>query len=139
MNNLLLSDILFCNKIKEIITNEKQCEFLQTNKLLWWDNLKFKIKKYAAHYAKKKAMEKNKIYWNLQNQIERESRRAAQLKNYDVTKLQQLQTELKILEMEKCQGAILRSKAKWAFEGDRNTKFFINLEKIDNKIIPSNN
>ncbi|CAC5360930.1 unnamed protein product [Mytilus coruscus] len=47
----------------------------------------------------------------------------------DVTKLENLKLELNNYELEKCKGAVLRSKAIWASESDKNTKFFLNLEK----------
>ena len=37
--------------------------------------------------------------------------------------------ELKILREEKINGIITRAKAKWQVEGERNTRFFCNLEK----------
>ncbi|VDI72673.1 Hypothetical predicted protein [Mytilus galloprovincialis] len=47
----------------------------------------------------------------------------------DVTRLETLQLDLSKYELDKCKGAILRSKATWATEGDKNTKYFLNLEK----------
>lgn len=40
-----------------------------------------------------------------------------------------LEEELKKIEVEKCKGAILRSKAKYTIEGEKFTKFFFGLEK----------
>ena len=36
---------------------------------------------------------------------------------------------MKQIEHEKTQGYILRSKAKWYEEGEKSTKYFLNLEK----------
>jgi hypothetical protein len=47
----------------------------------------------------------------------------------DVTKLENWKLELSKYEIEQSKGAILRSKAIWATEGDKNTKYFLNLEK----------
>lgn len=41
-----------------------------------------------------------------------------------------MKQELAQIEFEKCRGAILRSKAFWAVESDRNTAYFLNLEKF---------
>ena len=41
----------------------------------------------------------------------------------------QCKSEWEDLESNKTQGIILRSKAKWAEDGEKNTKFFLNLEK----------
>jgi hypothetical protein len=40
-----------------------------------------------------------------------------------------LEEELKKFEVEKCKGAILRSKAKYTIEGEKCTRFFFSLEK----------
>jgi hypothetical protein len=45
----------------------------------------------------------------------------------DVTKLENWKLELSKYEIEQSKGAILRSKAIWATEGDKNTKYFLNL------------
>ena len=37
--------------------------------------------------------------------------------------------ELNIIEHIKCKGAILRSKVQWNLQTDKNTSFFLNLEK----------
>ncbi|CAC5416381.1 unnamed protein product [Mytilus coruscus] len=47
----------------------------------------------------------------------------------DIAKLESLRLELSQYELEKCRGAVLRSKAVWAVESDKNTKYFLNLEK----------
>ncbi|CAC5423428.1 unnamed protein product [Mytilus coruscus] len=47
----------------------------------------------------------------------------------DVAKLESLKLELSAYELDKCRGAVLRSKAIWAVESDKNTKYFLNLEK----------
>jgi hypothetical protein len=43
--------------------------------------------------------------------------------------LENWKLELSKYEIEQSKGAILRSKAIWATEGDKNTKYFLNLEK----------
>ena len=56
-----------------------------------------------------------------------------------------VEMELKILREEKINGIITRTKAKWQDEGERNTRFFCNLEKkhftekIISKLVVENN
>ena len=40
-----------------------------------------------------------------------------------------VKSEVEALEREEANGAIIRSKARWAEAGERNTKYFLNLEK----------
>lgn len=51
----------------------------------------------------------------------------------DIEKYKAVQAELETYEMTKCKGAILRSKATWAIENDRNTAYFLRLEKYRNE------
>ncbi|CAC5391801.1 unnamed protein product [Mytilus coruscus] len=47
----------------------------------------------------------------------------------NVEKGPELKTQLEDIETYKCKGAILRSKSQWALETDRNTAYFLKLEK----------
>ena len=52
--------------------------------------------------------------------------------NNDETKLQeykQVKSEWEYFHTKKTKGIILRSKAQWVEEGEKNTKYFLNLEK----------
>lgn len=50
--------------------------------------------------------------------------------NINEDSLEALYTELKNMEKTKSEGAIIRSRAKYAVEGEKRTAFFLNLEKI---------
>lgn len=49
--------------------------------------------------------------------------------NINEDSLEALYTELKNMEKTKSEGAIIRSRAKYAVEGEKSTAFFLNLEK----------
>lgn len=128
-NNSLLDEKEYIENINMLIETEKQCRLYGSNLLTWWDNLKFKIKQYSIRYSRKRARQHNQYYWELHRRIENESRRAANNPDYDVLHLTDLKKELESLEMKTCRGAVLRSKAQWAIEGERNTRYFLQLEK----------
>ncbi|KAL5017687.1 hypothetical protein ScPMuIL_005230, partial [Solemya velum] len=52
-NNTYLNDDDFCEKITKLVDKEKQCILYQDNMLLWWDNLKYRIKKISQLYEEK--------------------------------------------------------------------------------------
>ena len=106
-----------------------ECPLLETEPLIWWDNLKYKMKKYAMYHATKKRKLENDEYYRIQNAIKREYAKISMNKQHDLTNLICLKEELQIIEKSKCEGAILRSKINWNLESDRNTAFFLNLEK----------
>ena len=129
LNNSLLSNEEYVKRVRDIISEAVECKLYTTEPLVWWDNLKYKIKKISQIFSKNLAKEKRKEFYYIQNKIQRLCAMHADGVNIDITKLENLKLELKNYELEKCKGAVLRSKAIWATEGDKNTKFFLNLEK----------
>ncbi|CAC5361067.1 unnamed protein product [Mytilus coruscus] len=75
------------------------------------------------------AKENRRDYFRLEKQINTLCEKAANGNDIDIAKLESLRLELSQYELEKCRGAVLRSKAVWAVESDKNTKYFLNLEK----------
>lgn len=129
LNNLFLLENTYCDKVTKLIEKERQSELYNNNMLLFWDNLKFKIKKISQIYGKFRKKNIDRHYYSIQNKLKRFSEMCDTNKKYAERKYVNLMAELEEIEQEKCQGAILRSKAKWAIDGDKNTKFFLNLEK----------
>lgn len=133
-NNTYLNDDDFCEKITKLVDKEKQCILYQDNMLLWWDNLKYRIKKISQLYGR----ERKKIQYEKINRIQRKfqnfKEKIAHGIHYDIIEYEDIKNELAKIEIEKCQGAILRSKAQWAIEGDKNTKYFLNLENYKQRV-----
>lgn len=128
-NNTLLSDDTYIQNVKTIIEEEKSCPLYQSDILIWWDNLKFKIKKYSKVYSARIAKEKRKEHYYLQNKLKLLSQNYADGKNIDITEYENIRAELKEYESNICKGAVLRAKANWAVDSDCNSKYFLNLEK----------
>lgn len=129
LNNAILNETEYNMKITELIHKEKQCSLYDSEFLVWWDNFKFKIKKMSQIYCTQRNKERYRRYNAIQNKLFNFHNST----NDDIERYESLKAELGQIEMEKCQGAVLRSKAKWAIESDRNTKYFLNLEKYRQK------
>ncbi|CAC5405809.1 unnamed protein product [Mytilus coruscus] len=129
LNNTLLDNEEYVSKVIKIIEESKNCPLFETETLIWWDNLKYQIKKFSQIFSKRIAKKKNAEYYTLQNKIERICNRIAEGDKVNIEQYENLKLELSVLEEEKCKGAILRSKAYWATENDKCTKYFFNLEK----------
>ena len=129
INNQILSDPVYSNIITDLIKDNLHCPLYTSEPLLWWDNLKYKIKKCSVSFSCKKRREERAEYYHLQRLLRLEYERLAKNPLRDTTIIQNLEKDLEIFEKIKCEGAILRSKAQWALEADRNTSFFLNLEK----------
>jgi len=128
-NNTLLLDEYFCSKINDIINTSLLCPLYTREKLVWWDNLKYKLKSFSKQYATKRHKEEQQKFWTLHNKIQKEYSKIDKGINTNYELIIQLESELKQFEKHKCNGAILRSKAFWAIESDRNTSYFLKLEK----------
>lgn len=128
-NNLLLHDEDYVQKISRLIEKEKSCRLFDDEPLIWYDNLKFKIKQLSKSYAQNKSRIEKSEYFKLQNEYEKLSSMAVNNVNFDVNKFEEMKLKLKTYEDKICKGAILRSKAQWAIDGDKSSKYFLQLEK----------
>ena len=105
------------------------------NPALLWDMIKLKIREKSLQYAANKTKKTKDREVELEQAI---SKLELKMDNVDssetenselVEKLNDLKSELeRIIEL-RTKGAILRSKIKWHNEGEKNTKYFLNLEK----------
>lgn len=137
LNNNFLYENEYCLKIQKLMETEKMCDLYNENMLLWWDNTKYKIKKISQLYGKERSRSKYKEINRIQIKLQNFSDKISRGEQYNIIEYENLRESLARIENEKCQGSILRSKAQWAIEGDKNTKYFLNLEnyKRNNKHI----
>lgn len=129
LNNLHLHNEEYVEKVNSIIEEEKNSPLYTSEFLIWWDNLKYKIKRFSQVFSTKIYKGKNAEYFKLQSKLQKMSERIAKGLNVDTVDYENLKLELSNLEEEKCKGAILRSKAFWATESDKCSKYFFQLEK----------
>ncbi|CAC5423427.1 unnamed protein product [Mytilus coruscus] len=129
LNNTLLFNEKYVQRVKDIISQEKESELFHRDFLVWWDNLKYRIKRYSQILSSDLAKQNKREYHKLERQINNLCEKAASGIVIDIAKLESLKLELSNFEIEKCKGAVLRAKAIWAVESDKNTKYFLNLEK----------
>ncbi|CAC5423396.1 unnamed protein product [Mytilus coruscus] len=129
LNNTLLFNEEYVQRVKDIISQEKESELFHRDFLVWWDNLKYRIKRYSQTLSSDLAKQNKREYFRLERQINNLCEKAASGIVIDIAKLESLKLELSNFEIEKCKGAVLRTKAIWAVESIKNTKYFLNLEK----------
>jgi exonuclease III len=129
LNNCVLAESEYTDKVRSMINNEMESTLFHSELSVWWDNLKYKLKTFSQLYCKERNKQKYAEYYKIQNRLQSMSRLSAEGVDIDIVKYQELKTKLEEYEQEKCNGAILRAKAFWALESDRNTKYFLNLEK----------
>lgn len=125
LNTDILKDEHYVLTIKEMMEEEKENGMYVEDKRIWWENVKFLVKKITIKYCmlkqKCKKNKEKKIRERLEKQIDNEVQ--------DVQKIKEIQEELKEIEENKYKGAMLRSKAKYLVDGEKCTKFFFDLER----------
>ena len=134
-NTSLLKDKTYIAQVKETVTaTATEFDYLQ-NKGLLWDFIKMKIRGMTIKYCAKQKREREEHERNINKQLLELDLNPFSEDNAEQTAL--LKSELETIIQMKTEGAILRSKVQWAEEGERNTSFFLNLERhnAENKII----
>ena len=128
-NSMLLRDLEYVNKVSELIENLKE-ETSMLDKQLRWDFIKSELRGFTVQYSARKGKEKREFklslerdLYNLQNQL------IDSMSSSTVERYQYIKDELEKIEELETKGAILRSKVRWSEAGEKNTKYFLNLEK----------
>ena len=128
-NNNLLGDEIFLNDMKHLLISAKNDSMFESNFLIWYDNLKNRIKEKSIRYSKHKHRAANRQKKLLEKQITYEKVKMHKCSDYDITRLRNLENQLNSMITEEIKGAALRSKVQWLEEGEKSSKFFLNLEK----------
>ena len=130
-NASLLEDKEDVQKARENISSfrEKYNDVVDLG--LRWDIIKMEIRSFTLQYSKRKArLEKDKEK-ELLVKINNLQKKLCASK-YDpklLNELNVLKAKLEKISNQRIKGTILRSKARWYENGERNSKYFLNLEK----------
>ncbi|KAL9982000.1 hypothetical protein ACROYT_G010777 [Oculina patagonica] len=137
LNTSFLTETTYVNQIKATI-KETLDEYSEDNSVrptLLWEMVKLKVREKSLLYAKTKKKQTKEREIDLEQSIAKLEEEADK-RNLDDVQTSHIEEEIdkqkreleKIIE-ERTKGAILRSKTKWYNEGEKNTKYFLNLEK----------
>ena len=130
LNNTLLKDDNFCELIKTTIgESESMCNRTGWNPIQKWEFIKGRICKKARKFGKNRSQQKRTLLSNfnrLMNEIQKEKDKWGPTNTVDYTEIAEKITEL---EQDQVAGSLFRSRCQWARLGERNSKYFFNLEK----------
>lgn len=134
-NTSLLRDEAYLNRIKESINASVARYEDIDDKRLVWDVIKCDIRTETISYA----THKNKINTETERELTKRLNELeialAENSTEDLeAEYNTVTGELNSLLMNKTRGAMLRSKAKWVEEGEKNTSYFLKLEKRNQKL-----
>ena len=137
LNTSFLTELEYVNQIKTTIqeTYEEYKNDVSVNPSLLWEMIKLKVREKSLRYSKIKTKQTKQSEIYVEQTIAR-LQKELDNRNTDDTLSSHLEEQLNEsrLELEKIiefrtKGAILRSKTRWYNEGEKNTKYFLNLEK----------
>ena len=134
LNTSFLSDITFVNEIKRVIreTIDQYKEDKNVDDSLLWEMVKMNIREFSIKYgARKKKHQKTKqILLEEQVSFLEKEFESSDVPNEEIlSKLQKAKTELEEIIEYKTKGAIIRSRVKWYNEGEKNSKYFLQMER----------
>lgn len=131
-NNSLIENERYIVELKNIIQDLKTSldrERIQ-NPQLRWELIKYEIRKFLIIFSKELARNRKKAYQQLESEIKNIENKIEWEK--DELLYAQHDNLLKSLEVESnyiTEGIIIRSKATWYEQGEKSTKYFLNLER----------
>jgi len=134
-NNQLLYDNEYTRQVKQLISDLKVNYHTLEDKGLKWDIIKCEIRGFTVKYSKNRS---RCIKKNISN-LEKEQIKLTDLLNNspqdeNILKcLNDVHNELEQINNEVTKGSIIRSRAIWSEEGEKNSKYFLGLEKRNYK------
>ena len=133
INNSLLKDNAFIEQLENKIPEYKEKYCYLEDKGLTWDMIKMEIRGFCVQYCKRKNRERRDIEKKLSEQLDSLMKTLATNRTKEnITKLFRLRSELDKIAAYRTKGAIIRSRTRWHEQGEKNTKYFLNLEKRQN-------
>lgn len=133
LNSSILSEEAYKENIRKCIQYEMENPLYNENVGAWWESLKEKIKKRSIRYSKQRNFMRKSKLEEMQKKMRREAEKIDVNPEYGNEGFLKIKEEIEEYEKEKSEGAKVRSRAQYALEGERSTKFFLNLEKSKQK------
>ena len=137
LNTSLLSDLEYVKLIKATIqeTVDEYKNDTTVSPALLWEMIKLKVREKSICYGKskkakmtRKEEELEKNIATLEKQIDNSNINKS-ISNHIKEKIRSLKDEWEQIIEHRTRGAIVRSKSRWYNEGEKNTKYFLTLEK----------
>lgn len=130
-NARLLEDKEYVEKMRENIPLLREKYSGVTDLGLKWDVIKMEIRSYTIQYSKRKAKTERDKENQLLIKLNKLQEKLSSSKNNHIllNEYYALKAKLDKFLNTKIKGTIVRSKARWYENGEKNSKYFLNLEK----------
>lgn len=133
LNSCLLEEKEYKDKIAGFLKSESVNDMECEDAIQWWERIKERIKKISIRCSKQRKWKREKEEKALKEKLEAELGKIEEDPDYNIEKYMRINNDLNRYEREKCMGAIIRSRALYAMEGEKCTSFFLGLEKRKQK------
>jgi len=129
-NSSLLTDPDFVIQIKNVIKESiTEYSYLE-DKGMVWDLVKMRVRGETIKYSSSQKRNRLKREYDITRDLEDLTTDLQNDRGKDtLEKISYLKKELEELKLYETKGSILRSKAKWTEEGEKNSSYFLTLEK----------
>ena len=129
-NNSLLTDNDYLDETNKLIENIKaETQGIEPHSRL--ELCKIKIKENTISYCKQRSNNKRSRIYNLEKDLnELEKNISNHAEDVLIKRKNELKKELEIVATEKAKGAYTRARAKYIDHGEKQSKYFLSLEKI---------
>jgi hypothetical protein len=125
-----LHDKDYVELIKRTITQETLNTTEMQDKGFAWDYIKMMIRSDTMFYSGAINKEKRKYMLNLEARLRILENNQLKDDNENIPiEMETIKLELELINNEKTKASIFRSKCDWSEHGEKNSKFFLNLEK----------
>ena len=135
-NDSLIHDTVYVQKLKSLISKLTENQDIE-NKSLKWEFIKMEIRKFTIEYSKKVAKETREHEDNLNDRyhelFEKINKTGIIDEHLDV-EFEAVKNELEKLNSVKAEGIKIRSRAQLIEDNEKNSKFFLNMEKRNYQI-----
>ena len=129
-NDSLLHDTLFADAMNTFL-HDYECNHHNDDPCIKWDICKVKIKDFCIQFSKQKAQHfRSKIKELQANLNDTDKKLSAEPNNVALQKQREkIMHELELQNIQEAKSAQIRSREKFIAEGEKNTRYFLNLEK----------
>ena len=138
LNSSCLSDPDYITLVREVVQRVRR-DFSDCSSQLIWDICKIQIREASIAFSKMKSRERHQKLNTLKSQLRQVEEKLSSDRNNNelLNKFQDTKLAIDLQSLYSAQGAQTRSRVKWIEEGEKNTKFFLGLEKANqnNKLI----
>ena len=130
-NNSLLKDIEYVTGINSLIGKHTSGIEEDSDSQMEWELLKVKIKDFSQNYSRLKSTNNKNMLMKLYQQLGKVDSALSSNPHSIVlqNEKQQIAVKIEIMERQKIHAAQVRARVKWVEEGEKNSKYFLGLEK----------